>query len=76
VPKLIILFVVIWFTFYSYQMVIGDLANKQDWLNWIKKNKVAGPGHHWILLTLARSINHYGDIEIPRIRQIMIEHGK
>jgi nitrate/nitrite-specific signal transduction histidine kinase len=31
VPTLIILSAVAWFTFYSYQKVIGDLAIKQDW---------------------------------------------
>jgi nitrate/nitrite-specific signal transduction histidine kinase len=30
VPTVIILFAVAWFTFYSYQKVIGDLAIKQD----------------------------------------------
>jgi len=30
VPTVIILSVVAWFTFYSYQKVIGDLAIKQD----------------------------------------------
>ena len=31
VPTVIILSAVAWFTFYSYQKVIGDLAIKQDW---------------------------------------------
>ena len=31
IPTVIILFAVAWFTFYSYQKVIGDLAIKQDW---------------------------------------------
>ncbi len=31
VPTAIILSAVAWFTFYSYQRVIGDLAIKQDW---------------------------------------------
>jgi nitrate/nitrite-specific signal transduction histidine kinase len=31
VPTVIILSAVAWFTFYSYQRVIGDLAIKQDW---------------------------------------------
>jgi len=31
VPTLIILSAVAWFTFYSYQKVLGDLAIKQDW---------------------------------------------
>jgi len=31
VPTVIILSAVAWFTFYSYQQVIGDLAVKQDW---------------------------------------------
>lgn len=31
VPTAIILSAVAWFTFYSYQKVIGDLAIKQDW---------------------------------------------
>jgi nitrate/nitrite-specific signal transduction histidine kinase len=31
VPTAIILSAVAWFTFYSYQKVIGDLATKQDW---------------------------------------------
>jgi len=31
VPTVIILSAVAWFTFYSYQTVIGDLAIKQDW---------------------------------------------
>ena len=31
VPAVIILSAVAWFTFYSYQRVIGDLAIKQDW---------------------------------------------
>jgi nitrate/nitrite-specific signal transduction histidine kinase len=31
VPAVIILSAVAWFTFYSYQKVIGDLAIKQDW---------------------------------------------
>ncbi|MCU0487662.1 MAG: histidine kinase [Anaerolineales bacterium] len=31
VPTVIILFTVAWFTLYSYQKVIGDLAIKQDW---------------------------------------------
>jgi nitrate/nitrite-specific signal transduction histidine kinase len=31
VPTLIILSAVAWFTFYSYQKVIGDLTIKQDW---------------------------------------------
>jgi nitrate/nitrite-specific signal transduction histidine kinase len=31
VPTVIILSAVAWFTFYSYQKVIGDLAMKQDW---------------------------------------------
>jgi hypothetical protein len=39
VPTLIILSAVTWFTFYSYQMVIGDPAIKQDWQNSIKKSK-------------------------------------
>jgi hypothetical protein len=39
VPTLIILSKVDWFTFYSYQMVIGDLAIKQDWQNSIKISK-------------------------------------
>ena len=31
VPAVIIISAVAWFTFYSYQRVIGDLAIKQDW---------------------------------------------
>ena len=31
VPTVIILSAVAWFTFYSYQKVLGDLAIKQDW---------------------------------------------
>jgi len=31
VPTVIILSAVAWFTFFSYQKVIGDLAIKQDW---------------------------------------------
>ena len=31
VPTVVILSAVAWFTFYSYQKVIGDLAIKQDW---------------------------------------------
>jgi nitrate/nitrite-specific signal transduction histidine kinase len=31
VPTVIILSAIAWFTFYSYQKVIGDLAIKQDW---------------------------------------------
>jgi hypothetical protein len=31
VPTVIILSAVAWFTFYSYQKVLGDLAVKQDW---------------------------------------------
>jgi hypothetical protein len=31
IPTLIILSAVAWFTFYSYQKVLGDLAMKQDW---------------------------------------------
>jgi nitrate/nitrite-specific signal transduction histidine kinase len=31
VPTIIILSAVAWFTFYSYQRVLGDLAMKQDW---------------------------------------------
>jgi DNA-binding CsgD family transcriptional regulator len=31
VPKLIILSAVAWFTFYSYEKVLGDLAVRQDW---------------------------------------------
>ncbi|HSA62524.1 MAG TPA: histidine kinase [Nitrospiraceae bacterium] len=31
VPTVIILTAVAWFTFYSYQKVLGDLAIKQDW---------------------------------------------
>jgi hypothetical protein len=31
VPTAIILSAVAWFTFYSYQKVIGDLAINQDW---------------------------------------------
>ncbi len=31
VPTVIILSAVAWFTFYSYQKVVGDLAIKQDW---------------------------------------------
>jgi len=31
VPTVIILSAVAWFTFYSYQRVLGDLAIKQDW---------------------------------------------
>jgi nitrate/nitrite-specific signal transduction histidine kinase len=31
VPTVIILSAIAWFTFYSYQRVIGDLAIKQDW---------------------------------------------
>jgi nitrate/nitrite-specific signal transduction histidine kinase len=31
VPTVIILSAVAWFTFYSYQRVVGDLAIKQDW---------------------------------------------
>jgi nitrate/nitrite-specific signal transduction histidine kinase len=31
VPAVIILSAVAWFTFYSYQKVLGDLALKQDW---------------------------------------------
>ncbi len=31
IPTVIILSAVAWFTFYSYQKVIGDLAIKQDW---------------------------------------------
>ena len=31
VPTVIILSAVAWFTFYSYQKVIGDLAINQDW---------------------------------------------
>ena len=31
VPTVIILSAVAWFTFYSYQKVLGDLALKQDW---------------------------------------------
>jgi hypothetical protein len=38
-PTLITFSAVAWFTFYSYQMVIGDLAIKQDWQNSIKKSK-------------------------------------
>jgi hypothetical protein len=41
-----------------------------------KKIEVASPGHPWILLTPARAVNQYGDIEISRIRQIRVEHGK
>jgi two-component system NtrC family sensor kinase len=31
VPTVILLSAVAWFTFYSYQKVLGDLALKQDW---------------------------------------------
>src|SRR5512143_344294 len=31
IPTVIILSAVAWFTFYSYQKVLGDLAIKQDW---------------------------------------------
>jgi nitrate/nitrite-specific signal transduction histidine kinase len=31
IPTVIILSAVAWFTFYSYQKVVGDLAIKQDW---------------------------------------------
>jgi hypothetical protein len=31
VPTVIILSAVAWFTFFSYQQVLGDLAIKQDW---------------------------------------------
>jgi nitrate/nitrite-specific signal transduction histidine kinase len=31
IPTVIILSAVAWFTFYSYQKVLGDLAAKQDW---------------------------------------------
>ncbi len=32
VPTVIILSAVAWFTFFSYQQVLGDLAIKQDWV--------------------------------------------
>ena len=36
----------------------------------------ANPGHHPILLTPTLAVNHYGDIEILIIRQIIVVHGK
>jgi hypothetical protein len=39
IPTLIIFSALAWFTFYSYQMAIGLLVIKQDWLNSIKKSK-------------------------------------
>ena len=44
VPTVIILSAVAWFTFYSYQKVIGDLAIKQD-LEILNTN--SGSGRRW-----------------------------
>jgi hypothetical protein len=42
----------------------------------IKARLSAGLDHHRLLLTPVHAVNHYGDIEISRIRQIMVEHEK
>jgi hypothetical protein len=45
VPTVIILSAVAWFTFYSYQKVIGDLAIKQDLGGCPNENRPGRPGN-------------------------------
>jgi nitrate/nitrite-specific signal transduction histidine kinase len=64
VPTAIILSAVAWFTFYSYQQVLGDLAIKQDWAIVQLKALEAGTAIGNLINTVLRPV--VLDIDVDR----------
>jgi nitrate/nitrite-specific signal transduction histidine kinase len=80
VPAVIILSAVAWFTFYSYQRVIGDLAIKQDWGVVQSKTKpifqAIGDIDQPIIIPIYTSIDVHKDEPIEVRAQTILDQAK
>jgi nitrate/nitrite-specific signal transduction histidine kinase len=80
VPAVIILSAVAWFTFYSYQRVIGDLAIKQDWGIVQSKTKpifqAIGDIDQPIIIPIYTSIDVHKDEPIEVRAQTILDQAK
>jgi nitrate/nitrite-specific signal transduction histidine kinase len=80
VPAVIILSAVAWFTFYSYQRVIGDLAIKQDWGVVQSKTKpifqAIGDIDQPIIISIYTSIDVHKDEPIEVRAQTILDQAK